>query len=243
MNLTIDIGNTRIKYAVFEDDKIVHSALLASISDQELARIKHEFPGIGHCLACTTKPDQNEREKLLKKHFENFAILDHQTPLPIINNYQTPETLGMDRLAGAIGARSAKPGHPVLLIDAGTAITYDLVNQQDEYEGGAISPGLETRFRALNQFTGKLPMVQKSGENVLVGNTTRNSILAGVQNGICFEMEGFIDQLSNKYPGLVVFLSGGDADFFAKKIKNTIFVDEFLTFKGLNEIIRYNGKK
>jgi len=169
-----------------------------------------------------------------------WIILDNQTPLPIKNNYQTPETLGKDRLAAVTGAYQLYPGQNVLVIDAGTAVTYDFINHKGEYAGGSISPGLTMRFRALHTFTTRLPLLQAEEISYLTGCNTRESILSGVMNGLRIEIDGIIDQYSILWPSFQVILTGGDAKYFEKILKNSIFASPNLVITGLKLILDYN---
>ena len=176
----------------------------------------------------------------LKEKLQYFVFLDETVPLPITVQYKTPHTLGRDRLAAAVGANYLQPGKDLLVIDAGTAITYELIEASGTYVGGNISPGMTTRFRALNHFTKKLPLVSESEHVPLVGTNTETAIQAGVVNGIVCEMDGYIEMLRLKYPNLLVFLTGGHSFYFERRLKNSIFADINLVLTGLNRILEYN---
>jgi type III pantothenate kinase len=165
------------------------------------------------------------------------------TPSPITNNYRTPKTLGLDRLAAAIGARTLFPDKDLLVIDAGTAITFDLVEGKGTFAGGNISPGLRSRFRALHEFTANLPLADEQGKIPLVGQTTEEAIKAGVIHGMVLEMDGMIDLMKKKRPEIQPVLTGGDARFFETRLKNRIFVKFEITLIGLNRILEYNVEK
>jgi type III pantothenate kinase len=177
--------------------------------------------------------------QFLQQHL-NVRMLDHQTPLPLTNNYRTPETLGKDRLACAAGAAFLFPKKDVLVIDAGTCIKYEFVSHRGIYEGGAISPGLEMRFNALHTFTDKLPLLHPATEAPLIGNDTRDAILSGIMKGTLLEIRGFIKEYEILFPELQLIITGGDASFFDKQLKNSIFADPFLVLRGLNFILRHN---
>jgi type III pantothenate kinase len=149
----------------------------------------------------------------------------------------------MDRLAAAVGARELFPDRDLLVIDAGTAITLDLIEANGTFSGGNISPGLRSRFRALHEFTQKLPLIEESDQWPLIGQSTEEAIRAGVINGIIFELDGMIDQLKKKYPNIQPVLTGGDAGFFERRLKNPIFVKFEITLIGLNRILEYNVEK
>ncbi len=179
---------------------------------------------------------------MLTKH--KFLALSHTTPLPLENLYKTPETLGKDRIAAIVATSINYKGENVLVIDMGTCVTYDFLNANNQYLGGAISPGFEMRFKALNTFTGKLPKVEyKQDTPELIGNSTKNSILSGVFNGLKHEIQETINQYNLQYNNLKVVLTGGDIKLFDLEPKNRIFADKFLVLKGLNEILNYNAEK
>jgi type III pantothenate kinase len=179
----------------------------------------------------------------LENQLECFFFFDEHVRLPIDVRYQTPETLGRDRIAVAVGANFLQPEKDILVIDAGTAITYEVVEASGIYLGGNISPGMTTRFHALNRYTKRLPLVKEREMVPLLGTSTETAILAGVVRGIVYEMDGYIDKLQKKYPGLYVFLTGGHAFYFEKRLKSTIFADKNVVLIGLNRILRYNVEK
>jgi len=179
----------------------------------------------------------------LTQEFEFFIELDHHTDLPIENVYESPETLGKDRLAAAVGANELFPDQNILVIDAGTAITFDLVSERNQFVGGNISPGLEMRFKALNHFTGKLPWVRPSDEFEFIGKNTTDAIRAGVQNGMIYEIGQTIERFNRNYQNLQIIMTGGDSNFFDKKLNYSIFVHFNLTLIGLNRILEHNAKK
>ena len=170
-------------------------------------------------------------------------ILTAGSSLPVTLDYDTPETLGADRVAGVVAASHLYPAQNVLLIEAGTCITYDLVDAGRVYRGGSISPGMNMRFRALNTFTGKLPLIEASGEAALTGKTTAASIQSGVINGMIAEMEGIIMRYERIYENLTVVASGGYLDYFDKILKNNIFAVPNIVVKGLNIILEFNEAK
>lgn len=171
--------------------------------------------------------------------FKTLA-LDSSVSLPFKNLYQTPHTLGKDRIAAVAGAMQRFGSNNTLIIDAGTCIKYDYINSKNEYSGGAISPGINMRFKALNAFTDQLPLIEAKETFTLVGKSTEGSILSGVLNGVLAEAEGIILKYETLYSDLKVILTGGDMLFFEKGLKNTIFADPFLTLKGLNFILKHN---
>ncbi len=167
--------------------------------------------------------------------------LNHKTPLPVTNLYETPETLGYDRMAAVVGANERFPHKDILVIDAGTCITYEFIDSEGRYHGGNISPGMQMRFKALNRFTGRLPLIGADGRKLPMGRDTETAIRAGVLKGIEYEISGYIESMKHKYPELLVFLTGGDDFSFDSSVKSIIFADRFLVLKGLNRILNYNN--
>jgi type III pantothenate kinase len=242
MNLIIDIGNTLTKLFVFEQNKIVYSNKIETGNqiDTEDLFVKNN---INNAIISSVAGIQEGLVHKIKKQTQNLIILDFLTQLPIKNLYKTPETLGKDRLAAIVGAHNIFPGHNVLAIDAGTAITFDFINKNAEYLGGNISPGLAMRYQALNYFTNKLPLLEKSDQFPFIGQNTDEAIIAGVQNGIIFEINAYIDKFAEEYDDLKVILTGGDTFFFAHKLKCPIFAEPFLVAIGLNRILQNNVEK
>lgn len=172
--------------------------------------------------------------------FRQHIWLDYRTPLPLTNAYHTPQSLGTDRLAAAVGAWSEAPGLPLLIIDAGTCVTYDLVSKRGVYEGGNIAPGLSMRLQAMHEFTQRLPLVEIPQMIPFVGRNTVEAMQAGGAGGMVLEMKGMISKYRRHWKNLKVFLTGGDANFFANHLKTVIFVSPELVLKGLNQILLYN---
>ncbi len=237
MNLIVDIGNTFVKLAVFEGNNLIELTqeehLSTSIIDQYFSKYAIKSGAFSSVRA------SGEEESLLKKY--NFLKLTHLTPLPLQNHYKTPETLGVDRLAAVVGAKSFLKDIDLLIIDIGTCITYDFINSKNEYLGGAIAPGFQMRFKALHHFTEKLPLISFSKEKLkTTGDTTESSIVSGVYSGMKNEIEGTINDYLSQYETLKIVVTGGDINLFDLEPKNRIFADEFLVLKGLNEILNYN---
>jgi len=242
VNLVIDRGNTQVKYAIFDQRKIVKSDSLNFIDKQTIKEIKQSY-FINQIIVSSVVSDQHmellNKLKILSSH---IIDLSHQTPLPFQWNYESKNTIGKDRLAAVAGGIELFPNTNLLVIDAGTAITYEIVNSDHFYLGGNISPGLKMRFRALNEYTSRLPLIQKSEKHPLIGHSTQTAIEAGVQNGMLFEIEGLINELSAQFKGLKVIITGGDAEFFARKLKNPIFAYPNLVLIGLNRILEHNAQ-
>ena len=240
MNLTIDIGNTRSKIAIFKQNEITESITEKECSVSVLKDLFLKNPEIKSTILSSVKDINPEIIAFLKEKSSYFIDLNKDTPIPIENLYETKTTLGKDRLAAIIGANNIFPNTSVLVVDMGTAITFDFINNKNQYLGGTISLGLEMRFKALNQFTGKLPLLNKKEDYHIIAKTTEDAIISGVQNGIIFETDSYIYKLKERYEDLKVILTGGDAIFFDKKLKNAIFVNLNLNFIGLNRILEYN---
>ncbi len=242
MNLVIDIGNTRTKFSVINRGEVMITVPVDEFKPEHIDVLKQEHPDLNKVILSSTKSYSEILKVALKNNFEQFIELDANTPLPIENCYETKETLGKDRIAAAVGAVDLYPDSNVLIIDAGTAITYDFVNDKKQYLGGNISPGIAMRYNALHQFTGKLPLVEPKEYNKLYGTNTENAIRAGVQNGVVFEVDRTIDAFKEFYNNLKVIITGGNAEFFDNKLKNSFFVHFNLLALGLNRILDYNGE-
>jgi len=236
MNLIIDVGNTRVKAAVFEKDSLVEQFVFKEIElNQEVEKIASKYIiHSGIISSVVAFP-----ELILKKKVP-FIELCATTKLPFNNLYSTPNTLGVDRIALVAGAVEKYPNRNVLIIDAGTCITYDFVNSQKEYLGGAISLGLKMRYTALNKFTSKLPLLEMKMVDDLIGNTTETSIHSGVINGVLNEINGVVEQYEKKNKDLTIVLTGGDTNFLAIQLKSSIFANPNFVLEGLNTILTYN---
>ena len=241
MNLVIDIGNTVAKLAVFDHDTVIEMVRGSNHSLDCLALLCSKYPIEKGIVASVITLSRTIRRQLAKAEFPIMA-LTHETPIAITNLYRTPETLGMDRLAAVVGAHYLQPDRNLLVIDAGTAVTYEFIDAEGRYWGGNISPGIYTRFKALNACCDKLPLIDRIGEQTDFGYSTETAIRAGVVKGMEFEIAGYITEMQKKYPDLLVFLTGGDNFSFDTNIKNSIFADRFLVLKGLNRILNYNVK-
>lgn len=241
-NLAIDIGNTLAKYAIFEKDNLVSKGSFEGDISKGINILLEKNNNIENCIiSAVGKIDIKEIEKF-SKYFKNFIIADSRTEIPCKNSYKTPETLGFDRIAACIGASFISKKTNCLVIDSGTALTFDIITSEDEYLGGLISPGIEMRFKALNSFTNNLPLCSKTNKIPLYGQSTKESIVGGVTQGIINEIDAYIFSIKEKYADLKVFLTGGDAFFFDKRLKNSIFVQPNLIYYGLNQILIYNAK-
>lgn len=240
MNLIIDIGNTRTKVGVFSKEQLIKKGLL---NKKWSAKDLHNWLGnrkiINVALSNTAKLDQRI-DNALKNNFAYYLHLNHKTALPITNAYKSPETLGRDRLSVAVAAAGLFPEKNCLIIDAGTCITYDFIDENKKYHGGSITPGLEMRLKAMNAFTAKLPLVDRKKLKDTIGKDTVTSLRTGAQHGATLEMEGFIRDYKSRFGDVQVLLTGGDANYFAKTLKTKIFVNPNLVLIGLNKILLHN---
>jgi type III pantothenate kinase len=241
-NLVIDIGTSYIKTAIFSNSEILFRESLPEISPDYIKIITANYKGIEHSILSSVRKRDSYLLDYLNTNFKVSLELTEKTPVPVKNLYKSPETLGHDRLAAVVGACSMFPGTNILVIDIGSAVTFDFINSENEYNGGNISPGMMMRFRALHEFTSNLPFEYPLDNQEFMGSDTPGAIISGVQNGIIFELEGYIRRFSEKDKALNVILTGGDAEFYAKKISFRVITDPNLTLIGLNQILEYNLK-
>ncbi len=238
MNLVIDAGNTLIKAAVFDKNEIIELWKGEKIDQGIIESLVLPYPIDGILVS-----DVSGGTAPIKFFLEKTGSpiwMNAQTPVPIVIDYKSPDTLGPDRIAAAVYASDAFAGKNTLAIQAGTCITYELTTSSGVYEGGGISPGLDMRLQAMHTFTAKLPLVKKEQINFLYGKSTNESILSGVINGCTAEIDGIIDRYKLIFPDLMVVLGGGDIFFFDKTLKNRIFATANLVLKGLNIILEHN---
>jgi type III pantothenate kinase len=243
MNLVIDIGNTRTKISLFDADDLVSSYITGLPDVSDIEAVFNNNSSIRRAIISSTRDYPAGIKALLNLRLDYCLELDQYTRIPVVNLYKTPETLGKDRLAAVVGASLVFPAKNVLVIDAGTAITYDFINDSGEYLGGNISPGLEMRYRALHEYTGRLPLLKPEATFDFWGTSTSAAIVAGVQNGILYEIDSYIGHFKKIYKNLEVIFTGGDIKFFDSKLKNSFFVHSNLVATGLNRILEYNAKK
>lgn len=235
MNLVVDYGNSAAKVGIFNHQTLIESLAFSSIDGLE------KFVGNSAADNMLVSSVNEDPETILS--FSNARrkfILSPDLPLPIINKYSTPRTLGMDRIASACGARQLFPGEHALAIDAGTCITYEFLDQDGNYLGGGISPGLAMRFKAVHTFTAKLPLISPKQNAALIGDSTETSIQSGVVNGLIAEIEGIIARYQKEFGSVRVILCGGDTRFFENQLKASIFASPELVLIGLNSILNYN---
>lgn len=227
--IVIDAGNTRIKAGVFQGYDLQH---VQSFDNTQLNELKsflaryESFSGI----ICSVRSLKDT--KWLRGMLPKAKLFDHNTSIPILNSYESPTTLGLDRLANAV-AGSHYAQKDALIVDIGTCVKYDFVNNHNTYEGGAISPGIHLRYKSMNQFTSKLPLIEDRLNAPIIGKNTYEALRSGVINGMHREIVGFMEEYLHLFPELTIFLTGGDACHFEFDKKYSIFADEHLTLKGL----------
>jgi len=248
MKLIVDRGNTLIKLALFNHNELIESLSFQKLSGIQLNGVLDEFEKKHACLGkidrgliSTVVDDVDSIEAALKRRM-TILRMEPTMPVPVKIEYQTINTLGTDRIALAVAGFKMFPNEDVLIVSAGTCITYEFISHDGVYQGGAISPGIGMRFKALNTFTGKLPLVSQIDEALLTGRSTEASIQSGVINGAKAEIRGMISQYESKYPSIKVILTGGDLKYFDKNSKSNIFAISNLILLGLNEILKYNAE-
>jgi type III pantothenate kinase len=242
MELILDLGNTNQKIALFDAGRLCWVEHYDQVTPSIIKKASHDNDGINSCILSSVVEIPPDLYSYLTTHFR-LVVLDATTPVPILNRYGSPETLGKDRLAAAVGGANLFPGRPVLVINAGTALTFDLVSGKGEYLGGSISPGMNMRFNALHTFTRQLPLLSYSEIDFLIGNTTDGSVLSGVINGMTAEIEGMAAGYTEEYTDLKIILSGGDLNYFVNRLKISIFAFQNIVIYGLQQILAFNDKK
>lgn len=235
-NLTIDQGNSSAKVAVWNGNDIVFDAVLKQLGDKEIDEIISRYP-ISGAMYCSVACDGRDIIAYLQKCGIATLNLSDTTPLPIANAYKTPQSLGRDRIAAAVGAWSNHKGCDILVIDLGTAVTYDVVTANGCYIGGNIAPGVSMRLEALHNYTSRLPLVDCTGNCPMWGEDTITAIRSGVLNGIVGEINHYKNQLSQSP---IVILTGGNATMIGAMLNFAHEIDHHLVTRGLNCILRYN---
>jgi type III pantothenate kinase len=241
MILAVDIGNTAIKLAVV-DAITVYDHLRTTPSNflQDIRHMLDNYPDLDTACICQVGKFPikllQELESLVK-----VMHIDQHTNLPFENRYQS-DTLGNDRIALVAGATSDQfKNQDILIVDAGTCVTYDFINKKQQYMGGAISPGLRLRYESLHNFTASLPLLQPQAVQGFTGNTTQDSIHMGVVQGLALEVKGMIKKYQKKYKNLHVIITGGDADLLIKQLKNRFFATPFLMLHGIHNLYKFNS--
>ncbi len=239
MILTVDVGNTRIKAAVFEGSTVLENFVFEKNElEKKIEKILKKFPNCSDLVVASV--GNVEKQSFLAFENElNIHFLTHEDVYPFVNKYATPKTLGIDRMVLASGATLQFPKQNRLVIDAGTCITYDFIDENDNYLGGAISPGLRLRYEALHNYTAKLPLLAFEVPELYIGNSTAQAIHSGVVNGFVYEIDGFIDEYRANFSNFIIILTGGDAVFLAKRLKNTIFANSNFLLESLNQTFQY----
>ncbi len=239
MVLTVDVGNTRIKAAVFEGSTVLENFVFDKNElEKKIKKILKKFQNCSD-LVIASVGNIEKQSFLAFENQVNLHFLSHEDRFPFINKYATPKTLGIDRMVLAAGATLQYPKQNRLVIDAGTCITYDFIDENDQYLGGAISPGFRLRYEALHNFTARLPLLTLEEPESYIGNTTAQSIHSGVVNGFVYEIDGFIDEYRANFANFIIILTGGDAEFLAKRLKNTIFANSNFLLESLNQTFQY----
>lgn len=239
--LVIDIGNSLIKLAVFRGEEMVFRKTYDTLLVKDLKKLKAKY-SFKHAIYASVR---DKSPGFLRYLSNNLTVLEfnHRLPVPVRNDYGTPKTLGMDRLASVIGAHVKHPGRNVLVIDLGTCIKYDFISEAAVYEGGNIAPGLQMRLLSMHKMTGKLPLVKARFNTGMIGKSTKEALQNGAVWGIKLEIEHFIKTLTAQKGELDVILSGGDSKYFGEILESRIFVLPDLVLFGLNETLKYNLRK
>ena len=242
MLLAIDVGNTQIKLAVFEHHTLIHKEIIA-YNDWQIAVKKNlkKFKKIENIVVASVGKLNKEDFLELNSNVKIYFITK-ESKFPFQNLYATPNTLGIDRMVLAAGAVLQFPNKKRLVIDAGTCITYDFIDENNNYLGGAISPGIRLRYESLHNYTAKLPLLTKENPDNIIGNSTNQSIHSGVVNGVAMEIDGFINNSFGENDNFIIILTGGDAEFLADRLKNTIFANSNFLLESLSQTYQYNHK-
>ncbi|MGB4960312.1 MAG: type III pantothenate kinase [Saprospiraceae bacterium] len=240
MKLVIDIGNTRAKYGIFDGDKMVDHGTMMRRYSGNIAKKAQKYPIDAAILSNTSDP--SPELLIYLDNIKPFIHLHHTTRLPITNLYGSPQSLGNDRLAAAVGAFARFAGTPCIIVDMGTCITVNYLSAQGAYVGGNISPGIDMRLKAMHHYTAKLPKVQAQWNHSDFGKDTQEAMQNGAVKGAILEIEGMILRIKGQTPGINVILTGGSAHFFVSYTKIKIFVSPNLVLEGLYEILKYNVK-
>lgn len=239
MNLVVDVGNTLLKMAVFQEGRMLMKVSVPSLEfKQHFFELESNY-SIKHCLVSSVGRLNPDYLDLLQRHI-SCLFLDQDTSVPFKNKYATPKTLGVDRIALVCAAVNQYPNKNVLIIDAGTCITYDFITEENEYLGGGISPGLQMRYKSMHNQTASLPLLEMEEPQSLIGNTTNSSMHVGVVLGIVNEIDGFVKEYQTIYKDLTVILTGGDGKILCKRLKSGIFANSNFLLEGLNFILEYN---
>lgn len=240
MNLIVDVGNSYVKFAVFQQGKLIHKIVSElSLLNDTYKNIKDNFLNIEKVIISSVGKLESKQIETIKKQ-DNVLILNSDVKFPFQNLYKTPKTLGVDRIALVSAAVNQFQNKNVLIIDAGTCITYDYITSKNQYLGGAISPGIRLRYHSLHNLTANLPLLDSEIPKNIIGQSTSEAIHSGVINGVLKEIDGVIDEYQKKYSDLTVILTGGDTNFLSNQLKNSIFANSNFLLEGLNFILEFN---
>jgi len=242
MILAVDVGNTRIKAAVFEGSTLLESFVFDKTAlEKSIQNILKKYKNTAHLVIASVSDVEKQVFNSFKDSI-NIHFVSHEDAFPFVNCYETPQTLGVDRMVLASGATLQFPQQNRLVIDAGTCVTYDFIDENNNYLGGAISPGLRLRYEALHNYTAKLPLLTLENPKQFTAKSTSESIHSGVVNGLVYEIDGFINQYKEQYSNFIIILTGGDTDFLAKRLKNTIFANSNFLLESLNQTFQFKIK-
>ncbi len=242
MLLAIDIGNTKIKAAVFEEYAVVDKLIFGrNDAEKNIENIFQTYGKISQ-IVLSSVGEEDANMLLWLQTYTNLTVINRTSRFPFANRYATPETLGIDRMVLSAGAVLSYPDKNRLVIDAGTCVTYDFIDRANHYIGGAISPGLRLRYESMHNFTAKLPLLYPEMPSNYTGNTTNQAMHSGVINGLLYEIEGFMCRYVEQYGDVSIILTGGDAEFLAKRLKNTIFANSNFLLESLNKLYLYTIK-
>lgn len=234
----IDAGNTRFKLAIFKDNNIVWQDAMSVLTVTTIEKVVADWNPAATLVSSVVHMEAALQDFI--RLLPNCMFLNEKTAIPINNKYETPQTLGRDRLANVVAASAIYPNADLLVIDAGTCLKFDVIDKDRNYYGGAISPGLKMRFEALHHFTEMLPLITPVDAAPLTGVSTETSIQSGVQNGMLAEINGVCEEYRKYYANLELILTGGDWRYFLNHLKKPIFADPELTLKGLHLILLHN---
>lgn len=242
MNLIVDVGNTLVKFAIFEKNNLIwRDSFKLSQFKKEYKKLTNQFPELKSAIVSSVGRLSDKQIDLIEADF-NVLELNSKTKVPFANKYKTPTTLGVDRIALVSASMLKYSEGNVLIIDAGTCITYDFITDNNEYLGGAISPGIRLRYKSLNNLTANLPLLETKQPKNITGNSTESSIHSGVVVGVVKEIDGVINDYKKNHQDLTVILTGGDANFLSNQLKNSIFANSDFLLEGLNYILEFNSK-
>jgi type III pantothenate kinase len=240
LNLIVDIGNTQIKAGFFENNQLVKLETSTLGEMEFISHLVSKHENTCNVIISSVRKYPEELISALKLECKTVLFFNSEIQTPLENLYESKSTLGYDRLAACAGAHHLHKGNNILVVDAGTAITFDFVNDKGQYIGGCISPGLKMRFKALHQFTQKLPELSRDEDFNLIGKNTNDAIVSGVQNGLLFEIDAYINNLKAKHSDLQVIITGGDAHFLNKLLNNKADFHPEIVLQGLNRILEFN---